>query len=122
MPRASLVLFLLLPAGCHVVPPEPFAVLVGINAASIAIFGRAVGDLAVSALSGRDCSIVRLDRRESYCRAIEPPPSPPPFCTRGLGGVDCWANPEALHMVRQIADGPVVLTPEQEANRTRRWP
>jgi hypothetical protein len=49
---------------------------------------------------------------------------PPEFCTRSLGTADCWTNPDALNgqPVRGIADGPTVLTPAQEAWRTRRWP
>jgi hypothetical protein len=117
-----LPLALLLPTACHVVPAEPVAVLAGIDAASIAIFGRDVGDLAISTVTGRDCSIVRLDRRQSYCRPTEPPPGPQPFCTRSLARVDCWRNPEALHAPHPVAEGPSELTPAQEANRTRSWP
>ena len=68
------------------------------------------------------CSMLRLAKGETYCKALEPPPSPPPFCTRSLGGVDCWSNPEALNgpPVRGVADGPRTLTPAQELDRTAR--
>ena len=116
---------LLLPllAACHTLPTTPLAVLAGVEAASVVVFGRDVGDIVVSAASGRDCSIVRLDRGKSYCRPLDPPPARPAFCTRSLAGVDCWSNPEALPAhTREVADGPRVLTPEQEARRTRKWP
>ncbi len=49
-------------------------------------------------------------------------PETPPFCTRSLANVDCWANPAALaDHPRGVADGPLTLTPAQEANRTRPW-
>jgi hypothetical protein len=110
-------------AACHVVPAAPVAALAGIDAAAVAVLGRDVVDIAVSAGTGRDCSVVRLDRGQSYCRPIEAAPPRPTFCTRSLGVVDCWANPDALPgPVRGVADGPSALTQEQEARRTRRWP
>ena len=68
------------------------------------------------------CSVSRLALGESYCAPLEPPPSPPQFCTRSLGTVDCWSNPEALNgpPARGVADGPRTLTPAQEIDRTGR--
>ncbi len=106
-------------AGCAV---EPTGALVGANVASVIVFGRGVGDALVSVASGRDCSIVRLEQGKTYCRAVEPVPEPPPYCTRSLGRVECWLNPEALlNPPRQVADGPLGLTAEQEARRVRGW-
>ena len=57
------------------------------------------------------------------CRPEEPPPPAPKFCTRSLGVVDCWVDPAALSdQPHEVADGPRVLTPLQEADRTKRWP
>jgi hypothetical protein len=54
-------------------------------------------DLAVSAISGRSCSVVNLDQGQSYCQALDPPTRPMPYCTHSLGdGGDCWAEPEKL--------------------------
>ena len=67
--------------------------------------------------------MVRLDAGKSYCAAQEAAPARPLVCTRSLGVVDCWSNPEALGVpYTEVASGPHVLTPEQEAQRTRRWP
>jgi len=64
-----------------------------------------------------------VEQGKSYCRPIEPPPEAPPYCTRSLGVVDCWRDPAALpDRPPEVSAGPRVLTPEQEANRTRRWP
>lgn len=115
-------LLLVLPlAGCGV---EVMGAMAGAEIASIPVFQRGLPDLLYSAVSGRDCSVVRLDRGKTFCRDREPAPVRPPFCTRSLGVVDCWTNPEALNgqPARQVADGPVGLTPAQEADRTRRWP
>ena len=89
----------------------------------VAIFHRTVPDLIYSGITGRDCSMVRLDRDESYCRPVAPPVPPVPYCTRSLGGVDCWAHPEQLvNLPPQVAEGPLALTPEQNRARLARWP
>jgi hypothetical protein len=54
--------------------------------------GRAVPDILVSGVSGRDCSVAYLDAGERYCRS-EPEPVAQPRCTRSLGSVDCWVGP-----------------------------
>jgi hypothetical protein len=102
---------------------EPSGAFAAANAASVVVFARGIPDLVVSAISGRDCSVVHYDEGKPYCRPQEPPPEPPVFCTHSLGVVDCWLNPEALPgHPPEVADGPRTLTPEQEAYRTRRWP
>lgn len=116
------LLGLLLLPGCEAAGPVGGA-LAGINILSIATIGRSVPDAVVSVVANRDCSVVRLDRGLRYCKSEEPPPAPPAFCTRSLGGVDCWRQPPlAIPYQRGVADGPVTLTTEQEAHRTRGWP
>lgn len=93
------------------------------NVASVTLVGRSVPDIVISGLSGRDCSIVRLDRGMSYCGPSQTPPGPAPYCTRSLGQVDCWVTrPASIPMQRGVVDGPVALNPAQEANRTAWWP
>lgn len=114
---------LLLLAGCSATPEQLLTGIGGVGVASIAIIHRSPFDAVYSLASGRDCSIVRLDQGKTYCRPVEPPAEPPRFCTRSLGVVDCWSEPTRLPAPqREVADGPRVLTIEQEANRTRRWP
>ena len=123
MHRVLPLLLLLALPGC--VPwTEPSAVGLAVDIASVAVFGRSMGDLVYSGISGRDCSVVRVEQGKTYCKPLESPPAAPPLCTRSLGTIDCWSNPEALNgpPVRGIADGPSTLTPEQEADRTARWP
>ena len=98
-------------------------VLLGVTAGAIPVFHRTPMDMAASAATGLDCSIVHLDRNERYCHDREPPPEPPVFCTRSLGVADCWADPRHLpNTPRELADGPRTLTPPQEADRARWWP
>jgi hypothetical protein len=103
VPLLALCLSPLLLPGCAALAPWAAA-----EAASVMVFDRAIGDVLVSAVTGRDCSVVRLDRGEPYCRPEEPPPVPPPVCTRSLGAVDCWraAPPHAWPPYRGVADGP----------------
>jgi len=117
MRRPILVPMLLLLAACD---PTGVAAGAAVAGGSVAVIGRTPVDALVSVVSGRDCSVVRLDRGMSYCRPEEAPPGPPPFCTRSLGRVDCWAEPVTGR--RGVADGPAGLSAVQEAHRTRRWP
>jgi len=122
--RAALPLILSL-GGCGAtIAGMPAAgVLAAADAGTIIMLDRGMADVAVSLVSGRDCSVVRVARGETYCAPVEPPPAPPPLCTRSLGGIDCWETPPAaLPPHRGVADGRATLTPAQEARRTARWP
>ena len=110
-------------AGCDVTAQVPAAVATASVIGTIPVFGRSPLDVIYSGLTGKDCSIVRLDEGKTYCRPVEPPPEPPRFCTRSLGTVDCWADPATVTgNTTPVADGPMSLTPQQEANRVRTWP
>jgi hypothetical protein len=120
--RRSILLALLLLPGCEAAVPVTGG-LAAANIGSVMVIGRTLPDAVVSAVAGRDCSAVRLDRGLEYCRPEEAPPPPVPYCTRSIGSVDCWRQPPlALPLQRGVADGRQGLTPVQEANRTRRWP
>ena len=120
MRTTVLALLLLVPGCAHWA--EPTGALAAADVASVVVFGRGIADIGVSAISGRDCSIVRLDRGLTYCAPVDPPPDPGPFCTRSLGTVDCWINPEALPMPqRSVGDAPPP-TLAQEQYRHARWP
>lgn len=94
----------------------------------VPVFQRTLPDLVYSGITGRDCSLVRLDRGESYCRPVDLPPAPQPYCTRSLGGVDCWAHPElVVNLPPQVAQlpheaDPGGLSPGQDRVRLARWP
>jgi hypothetical protein len=120
---SSIVALLLLLAGCAASPEQLVSSVGGVGVASVAIIHRSPFDALYSLVSGRDCSVVRLDENKSYCRPEEPPPEPPPFCTRSLGSVDCWTDAaRPADGAGGVADGPQTLTPAQDADRTRRWP
>ncbi len=119
--RAILLTLLIGLAGCaHMA--TPVGVFAAVEVASVVVFGRGIADIGISAISGRDCSIVRLDRGLTYCEARDLPPSAGPFCTRSLGVVDCWSDPAALPgSPREVADRPAP-TAEQERYRRAPWP
>jgi len=117
--RPALVPLLLSLMGCA----SGVEIAAGVTVGSIATIQRTPLDAVVSVVRGKDCSVVRLDRGETYCREQEPPPAPVPYCTRSRGSVDCWlAPPLAMPLPRGVADQPPGLTAAQEAHRTRRWP
>jgi hypothetical protein len=104
---------------------ETAALVVGTGAvvASVATIQRTPWDALYSLVTGRDCSMVRLDQGKTYCRPVEPPPEPPTFCTRSLATVDCWKDPDTVPgHPPGVADGPTGLTAQQEADRVRTWP
>ena len=104
--------------------PEAFpaGIALAVEGTSVAVFGRGVVDIGVSAVTGRDCSIVRLDRRQTYCAPREQLPGPPPLCSRTLAGVTCWVDPETFPIrPRQVADTPEP-TKEQVQRVEGRWP
>jgi hypothetical protein len=117
-PRLFALLLPLLAGGCV----ETVVTVTGASVAAVPLIGRTLPDVVVSAVSGQDCSLVRLDAGKTYCAPEEKPPVAPLVCTRSLGIVDCWHNPKDLSMpYTEVADGPRVLTPAQEAHRTRPW-
>jgi hypothetical protein len=112
--RAVLLLLLLGLSGC--------GVFAGAEAGSVVVFGRGVTDIGVSAITGRDCSIVRLDEGSTYCAARNEAPRPQSFCTRSLGAADCWEDPALLpRMPQELGDTPPP-TDEQLRYRAARWP
>ncbi len=109
--------------GAEIAGAPVAGILVAAELGSIMVLDRGLGDVAVSLATGRDCSVVRLARQETYCAAPEEAPAPPPVCTRSLGRVDCWTvAPAAWPPHRGLADGRATLNTAQEADRTRRWP
>jgi hypothetical protein len=117
--RMVVLVLPLLAGGCV----ETAATVVGAGVATIPLIGRTPPDAVISLVTGRDCSVVRLDAGKGYCAPVEPKPTEPVVCTRSLGVVDCWSNPKDLGVpITEVADGPRVLTPAQEARRMRWWP
>lgn len=114
--RATLAIVSLIPllAACEAAGP-----IAAVAGGSVAVIGRTPVDVVASLVTGRDCSVVRLDRRQSYCAPVEQPPAAQPYCTRSLGSVDCWTvPPHAMPPQRGVADGPNTLNAAQEADRT----
>jgi hypothetical protein len=103
-------------AGCVNATPTAIGIADG---ASVAVFGRGVIDIGVSAATGRDCSVVRLEQGQTYCTPTDPP-MPERFCTRSLGQPDCWADATPRNRPG-IGDTPPP-SPAQERFRTARWP
>lgn len=122
MPWCSHAVVVVLLLGACTGPVD--AILSGASIAVVPLFGRTMPDIAYSGLTGRDCSLVRLDQGKTWCREIESPPEAPLFCTRSLATVDCWVSEarQPLPARRGVADGPRQLTVAQERDRTRGWP
>lgn len=99
--------------------PTPIAAIGLADGASVAVFGRGMLDIGVSAITGRDCSVVRLDKGQTYCVPTAPPP-PERFCTRTLAVADCWVDAEQPGRPG-IGDTPAPNA-AQDHYRAARWP
>jgi hypothetical protein len=118
-----LSLCLLLPlAGCGAAPGVLYGSMAGANAVSTAVIGRDIADAAISLATGKDCSIVRLDQGQSHCKPAREPVEDPPYCTRSIGGVDCWREPPPTYPAREGLADQVTLTAAQQQYQARRWP
>ncbi len=115
--RCVLLLLLAGLSGC-----AGWGVAAGVELASVTVIGRGVVDVGVSAVTGRDCSIVRLDRGQTYCAARDPAVRPQPFCTRTLAAVTCWEDPALLPALQQEVGDTPPPTPDQVRYRAARWP
>jgi hypothetical protein len=114
MRHRALCIVLLLGA-CHPAA-APFVAVGAVEASSVAVFGRGSVDLVYSTISGRDCSIVRLERGDSYCKPPERRPPPEPFCTRTLGMPECFATPADLpDHPAELGDAPPPAAPVKRA-------
>lgn len=113
-----LILLVPLASLCGCATAVPVTALLAAEGASVAVFGRGLVDIGVSSVSGRDCSIVRLDRGQPYC-AIIAPPAAERFCTHTLGRADCWD--ETSRPGTAIGDTPPPNA-AQLAYRGARWP
>lgn len=75
------------------------------NGAALVLTGRTPLDHVASLVTGRDCSVVRVERREGWCAPLSVPPPPAAYCTRSLGSTDCWTT-RPVNAGRQMADPP----------------
>lgn len=100
MRRAFLTgLILVVPAllgGCGIGPGVGAGIAIGTNIISLGTIQKTIPDALVSLITGRDCSMVRIDRGEGYCKPPPPPPLPPEYCTRTLADVMCWSDPHVI--------------------------
>lgn len=56
---------------------------------------KTMADHAISLASGKDCSLVRIDRGLTYCKEDEMAgPRPNLYCYRELAGVTCYNQPD----------------------------
>ena len=115
--RCALLLLLAALGGC-----APAVGLVGADIASVAVLGRGLGDVGVSAITGRDCSVVRLDSGKTYCAPRDDTPPQQPFCTRTIGVVNCWADPYLVPQRQQEYGYTPPPTEDQLRYRSARWP
>ena len=60
------------------------------STATVITTDKTITDHAVSFASGKDCSTIRLERGQSFCKEDEVNPEPTVHCFGTIGGVDCY--------------------------------
>jgi hypothetical protein len=65
-----------------------------IEGAVVANTQKTMPDHVISAASGKDCSVVRLQNDQTYCVEDQVHPEPAVYCYRELGGVTCYDRPD----------------------------
>lgn len=76
-------------ASCGAVPPYAM-----VDGAVVVTTEKTMADHAVSLASGKDCSLVRLEKGTTYCVEDELVPQPNLYCYRELAGVTCYDSPD----------------------------
>ena len=61
---------------------------------------KTIADHIISVASGKDCSLVRVERGLRYCKEDEVVPHPNVYCYRELGGVSCYDKPDHRRLDR----------------------
>ena len=115
--RCAFLLLLAALGGC-----TPVVGLVGADIASVTVLGRGLGDVGYSAVTGRDCSVVRLDTGKTYCAPRDDAPQQQPFCTRTIGVVTCWADPYLVPQRQEEFGYTPPPAEDQLRYRSSRWP
>ena len=82
----------------------PIAAVEGL---SLVTTEKAVEDHLFSAYSGKDCSAVRVNKGDTYCKEDEPNPTPAVHCYRTLGDITCYNQPDP-----QQGEGGGVASPQ----------
>src|SRR4051812_50078960 len=112
------LLFPLVLFGCG---PEAVGIAAAVSGASIPVFHRTPVDMAVTVATGRDCSIVNLDKSEGDCLPKERAPGTPAFFTPSPGVADFWGDPAQMpNPPPGVADGPPPPPPHPETQRPKR--
>jgi len=75
------------------------------SAATLVTTDKTITDHAISIASGKDCSSVRVERGQSFCKEDEVNPEPNVHCFQTLGGIDCYRDPVDPYDARKTKVG-----------------
>lgn len=104
--RLVIVLFLsAFLSSCAAAVPLVASIAV-IEGGSIVATEKAVEDHIFSAYSGKDCSAVRVEKGETYCKEDEPNPTAGIHCYRTLGDITCYSQPDPSYQEHRKVGSP----------------
>ncbi len=77
-------------AGCGAIPG-----LAQIEGATVVATEKPLSDHLMSFLSGKNCSVIRREKGQTYCEEDElRSAAPKVYCYRSIGGVNCYDRPD----------------------------
>lgn len=88
----SFVVFFVVLGACDLL--QPYAVVDG---AVVMGTEKTMADHVISLASGKNCSLIRIEKGLTYCEEDELNPVPNLYCYRELAGVTCYKRPDPQH-------------------------
>jgi hypothetical protein len=87
---AGTIAFLLMALGACDFAPQATILDIG----SVVTTDKTLGDHLVSIGSGKDCSSVRTEKGQTYCKEDELHLAPAVYCYPSLGDITCFGQPD----------------------------
>ncbi len=107
---ATLVLAMLPLGGCGLGPKALTAASTALSLTTLQNTRKTIGDHVVSAATGRDCSILKLEATGEYCPETLVADRSNVYCYRTLADVDCHNLPDPYkNSHRALGSPPPVL-------------
>ncbi len=96
--------------GCFLVHP---IIVPAVTAGTLTYAGITPPDIITSAITGKECSLLKYEQGEPYCSSEEEATGPelPLYCYRTIGDVDCYRTPADPYLTRPLPNDESIPAP-----------